>query len=200
MVVRPSSFLLVALAACARSEPPLAADSLLSRSVVLAAIDELAAEPPGYVEARIGGVHATAHGDVVFVEAKLDDRDVVLPVFVGGTEALTIKLRLDGKEYARPLTHDLFGATLEKLGARPLKVQIDSLVGSTYVGSVFVRQSTRAFELDARPSDAIAIALGSGVPIYVSRALLEAQGVPKRDLDLANPDRNVRRPKDPIAL
>ena len=108
---------------------------------------------------------------------------MVLPIFVGGTEALTIKLRLDGEHYPRPLTHDLLLSLVKELGGRAVKVQVDELRGDTFLGSVFVETGGRVLQLDARPSDAIAMALGSRVPIFVSRSVMLAAGVRRAELD-----------------
>lgn len=186
--------------ACARERIEGRAEGGVVSEVARAVPDEAFGPPPGYVVASVLGVHATNAGNVVLVGTSTDDGALVLPIFVGGTEALTIRLRFEGNQFARPLTHDLLGTLLAKLGARPVAVQIDELRGDTFVGTVIVRQGARVLEVDARPSDAIAVALGSSAPIHVSRALLEAAGIPKKDLDLANPDRNVPRPKDPIWL
>jgi len=73
-----------------------------------------------------------------------------LLAFVGGTEALTIRLRVNGKRYQRPLTHDLLSSLVSELGGRPVKAQIDDMRDNTFYGSVFVRQGDRTLELDAR--------------------------------------------------
>jgi hypothetical protein len=108
---------------------------------------------------------------------------------------------MGGKTYPRPLTHDLLGALLHELGAAPVKVQVDDVRDDTFIGSVFVRQGERILQLDARPSDAIAIALGSSVPLYVSRAIMLSAGVPREDIDKAGHGAHIG-PKhaDPISL
>jgi bifunctional DNase/RNase len=102
---------------------------------------------------------------------------VTLPIFIGGTEGMSIRLRLDKEHYARPLTHDLFDAAVQELGGEVWKVHLDELRGSTFIGRVYIRKGERIIDLDARPSDAIALAIGNRVPIYVARRVLDQAGV-----------------------
>jgi bifunctional DNase/RNase len=139
--------------------------------------------PKGYEHATVWDLVPTGDGAAVLV---LDaSHTTVLPIFVGGTEALTIRLDLDGARYGRPLTHDLLASMVKELGGHPIKAQIDDLRDDTYYGSVFVRQGDRILQLDARPSDAIAIALGSGAPLYVSRSVMLSSGVPREEIEKA---------------
>lgn len=126
----------------------------------------------------------------------------VLPIFVGGTEALTIELRIDGQHYARPLTHDLLLSLVKELGGEPVKVQVDDLRGDVFVGSVFVKTDGRVLQLDARPSDAIALALGSGVPIFVSKSVMLAAGVRREEIERGRPGDVLGKQKhgNPISL
>jgi bifunctional DNase/RNase len=115
----------------------------------------------------------------------VDEADtMVLPIFVGGTEAMSIKLRMEGKKYKRPLTHDLLGDVMHDLGGSAFKVQVDELKDETYIGSAFIEKPDgTVVELDARPSDCIALALGEKVPIYVRKRVFDIAGVPKTDFD-----------------
>jgi bifunctional DNase/RNase len=143
--------------------------------VVAPAATEPLAAPKGYLELEVGAVIAAPGGHaVVLVHQK---REVAIPIFIGGTEALSINLRHNKRHYARPLTHDLLDAIMEKLGGELVHIQIDAIRDDTYVGAVFVRQGTEIIEVDARPSDAIALAIGSRVPIYVAEEVLEKAGV-----------------------
>jgi bifunctional DNase/RNase len=136
---------------------------------------------------------------VLLIDAK---KATVLPIFVGGTEALTIRLRMNGQRYARPLTHDLLASLVEELGGQPVKVQIDELRDDTYIGSVFVRQGRRVLQLDARPSDAIAISLGSGAPLYVARSVMLGSGVSREEIEKEEKAGDVegRKKANPISL
>jgi bifunctional DNase/RNase len=154
--------------------------------------------PKGYEHATVWDLIPTGEGAAVLL---LDSsHTTVLPIFVGGTEALTIRLDLDGTHRERPLTHDLLASIVRELGGQPIKAQIDDLRDDTFFGSIFVRQGDRVLQLDARPSDAIAIALGSGAPLYVSRSVMLTSGLPREDLEKAQKSRETLKRKPPISL
>jgi len=123
----------------------------------------------------VAGVATTTAGNAVVL---LDgDHKRALLIFVGDSEALSIELRLNHQTFPRPLTHDLFESALEKLGADVESVRVDRLVNNTFHGTVVLNEGTRKIELDARTSDAIALALGNGAPIYVAGDVLDRAGV-----------------------
>lgn len=136
-------------------------------------------EPPtaeGFVEMRVAGVVATDGGPAVL----LTNGDDLVPIFVGETEGLAIALRREGREPERPLTVDLLDAMLVQLGAQIVEVRIDALVdGSTFVAIVGLRHKRRTTWLDARSSDAIALALGAHLPIWVHPSVIEQADVAK---------------------
>lgn len=141
-----------------------------------------ATRPAGYVTATVVDVVPSRSGDVVLLQD--DTGKSVLPIFVGGTEALAIKLRMEGKKYKRPLTHDLLGDVMHDLGGSAVKVQVDDLRDDTYIGSAFIEKADGTMvELDARPSDCIALSLGEKVPIFVKKQVFDVAGVPKDEIE-----------------
>ncbi len=137
--------------------------------------------PEGYVAVRVAGVIPTEEGAAVLLT---DDKEqVVLPIFIGGTEALSIQLRLEERSHPRPLTHDLLESILGTLGGRIVKVHVDDVRDGVFIGSVFVRRDDWIFKVDARPSDAVALAIGNKVPVYVAREVLDEAGVKRQDLE-----------------
>jgi bifunctional DNase/RNase len=154
--------------------------------------------PRGYDRVAVWDLVPSGDGAAVLL---LDStHTTVLPIFVADADALTIRLELDGKHRERPLTHDLLSSILKGLGARPVKVQIDDLRDDTYFGSLFLRQGDRVIALDARPSDAITIALESGAPLYVSKAVMLGSGVPREALEKARKIRPPSPARTPISL
>ncbi len=133
--------------------------------------------PPleGYRPVKVGGVSYGKEGNVVLLVDVA--ANVAVPIFVGPTEALSIELRLDGRRYRRPLTHDLFDATVSRLGGRVERVTIDRLEDDTFHATVVIRDGEERFALDARSSDAIALALGSRAPIQVAESVVRRAGV-----------------------
>jgi uncharacterized protein len=136
--------------------------------------------PDGYVRMEVRDVVAVTQGEAVLLADPAGA--VVLPIFIGGTEAVSIALRLRNEPAPRPLTHDLLDSVIRQLGGELVKVHIDRLVGGIFIGSIFVRTSVAVRRIDARPSDAIALALGNQVPIYVARSVLDQSGVEPSDL------------------
>jgi bifunctional DNase/RNase len=128
-------------------------------------------------------VTPTPHGLAVLLSDKAGT--VVVPIFIGGTEALSIDMRMRHEPRERPLTHDLLDAVVRELGGRLIKVQVDDVRDDVFFGRVFVRHDGRIAEIDARPSDAIALAVGAGVPIFVSKRVVREAGIYR---DGADPD------------
>lgn len=97
----------------------------------------------------------------------------LLPIWIGPAEAASIYRALAGRQAARPNTHDLIRNLLEGLDARPERVTITELRGGTYFAVLTVRKGRRRIPIDSRPSDAIAVALRTGTPIYATPQVLE---------------------------
>ncbi len=137
--------------------------------------------PAGYVRMQVQDVISVSQGEaVLLVDA---GRTTMLPIFIGGTEAVSIALRLRNQPAPRPLTHDLLDSVIRQLGGELVKVQVDRMTAGIFVGSIFVRTATGTRRIDARPSDAIALAIGNRVPIYVARGVLDQSGLKPSDLE-----------------
>jgi uncharacterized protein len=100
-----------------------------------------------------------------------------LPIWVGPAEAQAIAVHLDGPPPPRPLTHDLMKTAFERLGVGMRRVVIRSLEDSTYFADVVLERDGEEVVLDSRPSDAIALAVRYGQPIYVERSLFEREAI-----------------------
>lgn len=131
--------------------------------------------PAGYVEMAVQGVVPTEQGMAVVL--KPEKQEVLLPIWIGEAEAFSIRLRLERRRFERPLTHDLLDAVVRELGGKIQKIHVDDLKGSTFVGMVFIQQGKRLISVDARPSDAIALAVGNRLPICVSQKVIDRAGV-----------------------
>ena len=105
-----------------------------------------------------------------------------LPIIIGQFEAQAIALELEGIKPPRPLTHDLVKNVLESLGTSLSDVIISELREGTFFARLNVEGNSSSHEIDARPSDAIAIAIRFGVPIYVAETVMEeASGTPETE-------------------
>lgn len=97
-----------------------------------------------------------------------------LPIAIDPCNAHAISLPLDGAVPDRPLTHDLTKSILEKLGGKLDRIVIDDLWSTTYYAKLLISRNDEEYELDSRPSDAIAIAIRLGVPIFVSESIMQS--------------------------
>jgi bifunctional DNase/RNase len=120
-------------------------------------------------------VHMLSSRHVVIL--KETDRERYLPIWIGPWEASAIAMKLQGLTPERPLTHDLFAATLDELGIRIDRVVISTLAEETYHARLFLEQNGRTVEVDSRPSDALALAVRSGVRIFAAEAVLDQAGL-----------------------
>lgn len=102
----------------------------------------------------------------------------VVPVWIGHPEATAIAMIMQNRDFPRPLTHDLVKVILKSLGGDLDRIVIDSIQDSTYFATLYVRDRTgKTHEIDARPSDSIAIALRIGSPIYISDEVFQVAAV-----------------------
>lgn len=153
-------------------------------------------------------VHMLSNRHVVIL--KDAERDRYLPIWIGAWEASAIAMRLQGLAAERPLTHDLFASTLEQLAVRIDRVVISELAEETYHARVYLDRDGVEVEIDARPSDALALAVRSEVPIFAAEAVLEQAalgGDPDEDADdedaedaNAVEERQARRPQRRLPL
>jgi uncharacterized protein len=116
----------------------------------------------------------TQHRVVVLREA---DNRRYLPIWIGAFEADAIALALQGHEPQRPMTHDLLKSVFSELGATISYILVNDIQDSTFFARIVVEQGSHTVEIDARPSDAIALAVRSDVPIYVETHVFEQAGV-----------------------
>ncbi len=111
------------------------------------------------------------------------DVERYLPIWIGPCEAEAIANRLNGVEIPRPQTHDLIVNILDALEADLLYIHINALTDNTFFAELVLETDGEQVEVDTRPSDAIAIAVRMGVPIYVAEEVMEEAGVfPEHDL------------------
>lgn len=101
------------------------------------------------------------------------DASLFLPIYIGQFEATSILMELEGIRPARPLTHDLLKNVLSALDVRVSRVVVTDLIDGTFYAVIHAAKDSVPFEIDSRPSDAIALAVRLGVPIFATRAVLE---------------------------
>lgn len=95
-----------------------------------------------------------------------------LPIWIGVFEAAAIAMELQNAKPPRPMTHDLLGTFIEKLGGKPEKVIINDIKEGTFYALIEVTRDGKTVSVDSRPSDAIALAVRAHIPVYVSEVVM----------------------------
>ncbi|HZX11095.1 MAG TPA: bifunctional nuclease family protein [Acidobacteriota bacterium] len=97
----------------------------------------------------------------------------MLPIWIGVFEANAISLKIENIETPRPMTHDLIKNILENLDTKLEKVVINDIKDNTFYATIFCKHNKQSIKIDSRPSDAIALSLRTGTPIYVKDQVIE---------------------------
>lgn len=121
-------------------------------------------------------VEVPSNSPVVLLQ-EVDDEERMLPIFIAPLEATSICFALEGVESERPLTHDLVCEMLHQIGARVTRVEITGVLNDTYYAELFLNSARGEVRISARPSDAIAIALRAGAPIYAADDVVASNSV-----------------------
>ena len=124
------------------------------------------------------GIDLLTHDPVVILKDLEGKR--YLPILIGPFEATAIALALEGTQVPRPLSHDLMRTLLESLHARLEQIVIHDIRDSTFFAKLIVRTNGDTQEIDARPSDGIALALRMQAPIFVSDKIVLEESVPDK--------------------
>ncbi|MEO8226253.1 MAG: bifunctional nuclease family protein [Gemmatimonadota bacterium] len=139
------------------------------------------------------GLDRTTNTPVVLLREKGGSR--VLPIWIGPAEASAIAMELQGLKAQRPLTHDLLKQIIIGLGGQLRRVVISSVKENTYFAELLIRREDHVFQVDARPSDSIALALRLNAPIFTSEALLDESGI-ETDEPAPDPTLDAAKLKD----
>jgi len=101
-----------------------------------------------------------------------------LPIMIGAFESQAIQQKLEGVQPERPMTHDLIRNIITRVGGEVDRIVIDDFWNAIYYAKIYVLANGEEIEIDARPSDAVAIAIRFGAPIYVADAILDMPSDP----------------------
>ena len=113
---------------------------------------------------------------VVVLEEIVDDPKRKMLIWIGRSEAVAIKTALAKTEHPRPMTHDLLKNIVDALSAKVEVVFINAVENATFYAKVKLKSNIQDLDIDSRPSDALAIAIRSNVPIYVEDDVIEKHG------------------------
>ena len=129
------------------------------------------------------GITIDPTGSQPILLLKTADDNRFLPVTVGQGEAMAILSQLEGREPARPMTHDLIIGMLQRLDAEIARVTVTELRDDVFRAELIVRADSRELEFDSRPSDALALAVRAGAPMYAADDVIAENAV---DVDVAD--------------
>ncbi len=132
------------------------------------------------VQVRVAGVALDNTGEHVILLQPIDGLPAnsrLLPIWIGAMEATSIMVAIEGAETPRPLTHDLLRATLQVVGATVDKVEVTRIEQGTFYAEITITANGAVHRIDARPSDAVALASRTEAPIFVADEVLAEAGV-----------------------
>jgi uncharacterized protein len=117
---------------------------------------------------------------VVVLEDK--SKTHLIPIWIGVNEGNAIALEMNGEKFPRPLTHDLIVNILTEVGAKIERIEISDIKDSSYFAKIYIRLAAKVYEIDARPSDSLAVAVRVKCPIFVNEKVLERCPVVERPI------------------
>ena len=135
------------------------------------------------LKAKIHGLALDIASKSPVVILSAEDTDKVLPIWIGHFEAWAIAMELSQIKSKRPLTHDLIATFISELSGKFEKVEVTELKEQTFFARIYLAVNGEVKEIDARPSDSIAIALKTGAQIFVAAELFDIkhkEGLPER--------------------
>lgn len=143
-------------------------------------------EPDRELAVEIKGLMYDPSSSLPIIILREEESQRLLPIWIGFPEANAIAFWLDGRRLSRPLTHDLLLQGLNTLGAEVEKIVICDLRESTFFALIHLRRGDESLTLDARPSDALALALRAEAPIFVTHAVLQKAQAADRTTDTSD--------------
>jgi bifunctional DNase/RNase len=128
-------------------------------------------------EMQIYGVSFDMVGKQPIVLLKTIDDNRFLPIWIGHPEAAAILMKLQGADTPRPMTHDLMVDMLDQVDSKCERISVTELRDNTFYASITLSVNGSEVELDSRPSDALAIAVRLGVPIFVAEEVIDESSI-----------------------
>lgn len=146
-----------------------------------------------FIQMKVTGLTIDPFTSMPIIILKDLEEKCALPIWIGLIEASAIATELERIQLARPMTHDLLKNILDSLQVTVTKVEVNDLADNTFFARLILKHSGKEIEMDARPSDAIAVALRTGAPIYVAKSVIDKS----RKIDLAEEgeDESTRKQK-----
>ena len=136
------------------------------------------------IEVKIDSIRVSLMSQHRVVVLKEIDTERYLPIWIGPFEADAITIQLQGVQVARPLTHDLLKSIIDEMGATVSHIMVNELKNDTFYARIVMDINGSSMEIDARPSDAIALAVRVNAPLFVAEEVMEmASIIPEKALE-----------------
>jgi bifunctional DNase/RNase len=135
---------------------------------------------------NIAGLTMDPASNTPIIILKTEDDEQAVPIWIGLLEATSIASALQKIKYERPMTHDLFKNFAESLKVSIERVEVSDLRDNTFFARIHFVSEGRNFDMDARPSDAIALALRFDAPIYVDETVIQHSKIREADVEVAD--------------
>ena len=140
---------------------------------------------PEMVEVMVDSIRVSLMNQQRIVILREMDAERYLAIWVGVYEAEHLTIALESVEVSRPLTYDLFVKMVEALNAQVLRVEVVALRDETFYGNVVLEVDGDLIEVDARPSDAVNLAVRADAPIYVASEVMDAASIIPQDDEIS---------------
>ncbi len=135
------------------------------------------------IEVTIDSVRVSLMSQDRIVVLKDPNTNRYLPIWIGPFEADAITIQLQGVQVARPLTHDLLNSFIQAVGVKVSLIVVNALRNNTFYAQILVEADGQELQIDSRPSDAIALAVRAGVPIFVAEEVMDQAAItPEEDV------------------
>lgn len=135
------------------------------------------------IEVELEDIAVSGDENQFLVLLRRKDGHDILPIQIDAMQAISIASGRGSERFERPLTHDLMVSVLEMLGATVARVEITDLVEGTYYAMLILERSGVRFEVDARPSDALALAVRVKAPVFIAEHVLDQGALQDDDYD-----------------
>lgn len=128
------------------------------------------------VEMQVYGLAVESDTEAPVLVLKDESAGIILPIWIGAMEAMAISMVLNEMSFPRPMTHDLLLSTIATFGGKVVSVDIVDIEKGTFYAEILVLKDDETIVIDARPSDAVALAVRADCPVRVSRKVLDVAG------------------------
>jgi|SRR5208283_4286754 len=128
-----------------------------------------------WIQMNVNTILFDSKNSSYIVVLKDDAGKKILPIWIGPSEGNSIAMAMSNFKTSRPVTHDLIVNMFDRLEIEVARVVISDLIDNTFYASLYLLQNSKEFHIDSRPSDAIAVAIRIGAPIFVEEEVIAKQ-------------------------